>query len=269
NFQAFSVNTFPPRTTLSLHSLPLCEQLLLLFCFSLVAKLVAQLALRRRHLNFEVGISFLTLKKADWVLCNSFYELEKQNDLVHGWGMDMKLGYSLKFNLNQFIRLPGQFPAHPIILHFVEDKTILITGVTGFLAKSREDTGGKDTNFAKRGTINTYLVCYTCLLFQVILLIVADIIGKDLFRLLKENLGPNFNSFIAQKLTLVQGIFLAKIWRSPLPSSFSPSFRDRRYEYKGLNKVWKGKLSEAKASENPMKIQEAQVWIIFISLFMV
>ncbi|RYR21700.1 hypothetical protein Ahy_B03g067025 isoform C [Arachis hypogaea] len=93
NFQAFSVNTFPPRTTLSLHSLPLCEQLLLLFCFSLVAKLVAQLALRRRHLNFEVGISFLTLKKADWVLCNSFYELEKQNDLVHGWGMDMKLGY--------------------------------------------------------------------------------------------------------------------------------------------------------------------------------
>ncbi|MED6155492.1 DNA polymerase epsilon catalytic subunit A, variant 2 [Stylosanthes scabra] len=37
------------------------------------------------------------------------------------------------------------------------------------------------------------------------------------------------------------------------------SFRDRRYEYKGLNKVWKGKLSEAKASGNPMKIQEAQV----------
>lgn len=37
------------------------------------------------------------------------------------------------------------------------------------------------------------------------------------------------------------------------------SFRDRRYEYKGLNKVWKGKLSEAKASGNSMKIQEAQV----------
>ncbi|XLR07629.1 hypothetical protein S83_035567, partial [Arachis hypogaea] len=36
------------------------------------------------------------------------------------------------------------------------------------------------------------------------------------------------------------------------------SFRDRRSEYKGLNKVWKGKLSEAKASGNPMKIQEAQ-----------
>uniref|UniRef100_A0A452YAV3 DNA polymerase epsilon catalytic subunit n=3 Tax=Aegilops tauschii subsp. strangulata TaxID=200361 RepID=A0A452YAV3_AEGTS len=37
------------------------------------------------------------------------------------------------------------------------------------------------------------------------------------------------------------------------------SFRDRRYEYKGLNKTWKGKLSEAKASGNSIKIQEAQV----------
>ncbi|KAF7120543.1 hypothetical protein RHSIM_Rhsim13G0107600 [Rhododendron simsii] len=36
------------------------------------------------------------------------------------------------------------------------------------------------------------------------------------------------------------------------------SFRDRRYEYKGLNKVWKGKLSEAKSSGNSIKIQEAQ-----------
>ncbi|KAL5974610.1 DNA polymerase epsilon catalytic subunit A [Asimina triloba] len=40
------------------------------------------------------------------------------------------------------------------------------------------------------------------------------------------------------------------------------SFRDRRYEYKGLNKVWKGKLVEAKASGNSMKIQEAQDMVI-------
>lgn len=48
------------------------------------------------------------------------------------------------------------------------------------------------------------------------------------------------------------------------------SFRDRRYEYKGLNKVWKGKLAEAKASGNSMKIQEAQVWIMLciLSVFM-
>ncbi|KAL5555227.1 hypothetical protein UlMin_037463 [Ulmus minor] len=40
------------------------------------------------------------------------------------------------------------------------------------------------------------------------------------------------------------------------------SFRDRRYEYKGLNKVWKGKLSEAKAAGNPIKIQEAQDMVV-------
>ncbi|CAK9171530.1 unnamed protein product [Ilex paraguariensis] len=40
------------------------------------------------------------------------------------------------------------------------------------------------------------------------------------------------------------------------------SFRDRRYEYKGLNKVWKGKLSEAKTSGNPIKIQEAQDMVV-------
>lgn len=46
--------------------------------------------------------------------------------------------------------------------------------------------------------------------------------------------------------------------------SFDESFRDRRYEYKGLNKVWKGKLSEAKSSGNSIKIQEAQVSLSLI-----
>ncbi|CAL9170786.1 unnamed protein product [Musa hybrid cultivar] len=40
------------------------------------------------------------------------------------------------------------------------------------------------------------------------------------------------------------------------------SFRDRRYEYKGLNKVWKGKLADAKTSRNQMNIQEAQDMVI-------
>lgn len=40
------------------------------------------------------------------------------------------------------------------------------------------------------------------------------------------------------------------------------SFRDRRYEYKGLNKVWKGKLADAKGSRNSMKIQEAQDMVV-------
>lgn len=36
------------------------------------------------------------------------------------------------------------------------------------------------------------------------------------------------------------------------------AFRDRRYEYKGLNKVWKNKLDDAKAGGNPAKIAEAK-----------
>nr|BAD23092.1 putative DNA polymerase epsilon catalytic subunit protein isoform b [Oryza sativa Japonica Group] len=40
------------------------------------------------------------------------------------------------------------------------------------------------------------------------------------------------------------------------------SFRDRRYEYKGLNKSWKGKLAEAKANGNSIKIQEAQDMVV-------
>eukprot|EP00899_Mesostigma_viride_P020528 jgi/Mesvir1/28477/Mv15897-RA.2 len=35
------------------------------------------------------------------------------------------------------------------------------------------------------------------------------------------------------------------------------SFRDRRYEYKGLNKVWKGKLSDAKKTGNSILVKEA------------
>jgi len=55
------------------------------------------------------------------------------------------------------------------------------------------------------------------------------------------------------------------------PSFDNSSFRDRRYEYKGLNKTWKGKLAEAKSSGNSMKIQEAQVQLCTIhhkTLFM-
>lgn len=59
-------------------------------------------------------------------------------------------------------------------------------------------------------------------------------------------LDPNMKIYMLKYLSFVVTFFCL-------------SFRDRRYEYKGLNKVWKGKLSEAKASGNPIKIQEAQV----------
>lgn len=40
------------------------------------------------------------------------------------------------------------------------------------------------------------------------------------------------------------------------------SFRDRRYEYKGLNKMWKGKVADAKSRGNSLKIQEAQDMVV-------
>lgn len=35
-------------------------------------------------------------------------------------------------------------------------------------------------------------------------------------------------------------------------------FRDRRYEYKHLNKVWSGKFSEAAKEGDPLKVEEAK-----------
>ena len=37
------------------------------------------------------------------------------------------------------------------------------------------------------------------------------------------------------------------------------SFRDRRYEYKGLNKAWKGKLDAAKASLTHLRMPSQQL----------
>lgn len=45
------------------------------------------------------------------------------------------------------------------------------------------------------------------------------------------------------------------------------AFRDRRYEYKSLNKEWKGRLEAARASGNPIQIQEAQdMCVVYDSL---
>ncbi|XP_058112273.1 uncharacterized protein LOC131255550 isoform X4 [Magnolia sinica] len=46
------------------------------------------------------------------------------------------------------------------------------------------------------------------------------------------------------------------------------SFQDRRYEYKGLNKVWKGKLAEAKASGDFIRIHEARISPLLVHLLL-
>ncbi|KAJ1440661.1 hypothetical protein SESBI_01727 [Sesbania bispinosa] len=87
------------------------------------------------------------------------------------------------------------------ITHFLKNKNILVIGATGFLAKIFVEKvlrvepnvkklylllRAKDAESANRRLHN-------------------EIIRKDLFRLLKENLGAKFNTFVSEKLTLVPG----------------------------------------------------------------
>ncbi|KAK4255224.1 hypothetical protein QN277_008247 [Acacia crassicarpa] len=87
------------------------------------------------------------------------------------------------------------------ILHFLQDKTILITGATGFLAKIllekilRVQPDVKKLFLLLRAT-DTKSATHR---------LHNEIIGKDLFKLLKEKLGPNFTSFVSEKLVLVPG----------------------------------------------------------------
>ncbi|KAL8217144.1 hypothetical protein R6Q57_023981 [Mikania cordata] len=62
------------------------------------------------------------------------------------------------------------------IVDFLENKVVLITGATGFLAKSRPHA------------ISTH-----CQL------------SKDLFKVLKEKHGPNLQKFLSEKVTAVAG----------------------------------------------------------------
>ncbi|KAI4322400.1 hypothetical protein L6164_022101 [Bauhinia variegata] len=87
------------------------------------------------------------------------------------------------------------------ILHFLEHKTILVTGATGFLAKIFvEKILRVQPNVEK-----LYLLLRAPDIKSAKHRLHNEIIGKDLFKFLKEKLGANFNSFISEKLTLVPG----------------------------------------------------------------
>ncbi|TKY67085.1 Fatty acyl-CoA reductase 3 [Spatholobus suberectus] len=87
------------------------------------------------------------------------------------------------------------------ILHFLQDKTILVTGATGFLAKVLlEKILRVQPNIKK-----LYLLLRAADAKSATHRLHNEIVGKDLFRLVKEKLGANFNSFVSKKLTLVPG----------------------------------------------------------------
>ncbi|KAI5412412.1 fatty acyl-CoA reductase 3 [Lathyrus oleraceus] len=87
------------------------------------------------------------------------------------------------------------------ILPFLEGKTILVTGATGFLAKIFVEKILRVQPNVKK----LYLLLRAKDSESATQRFRNEIIGKDLFKLVKENQGSNFNSFVSEKLTLVPG----------------------------------------------------------------
>ncbi|XP_057752712.1 alcohol-forming fatty acyl-CoA reductase-like [Arachis stenosperma] len=87
------------------------------------------------------------------------------------------------------------------ILQFLKDKTILVTGATGFLAKIFVEKILRVQPNVKK----LYLLLRAPDIEFANHRLHHEIIGKDLFRLLKETLGGNFNSFVSEKLSVVPG----------------------------------------------------------------
>jgi fatty acyl-CoA reductase len=87
------------------------------------------------------------------------------------------------------------------ILHFLEDKTILVLGATSFIAKIfvekvlRVQPNVKKLFLLLRASDDNSAASR----------LQNEILAKDLFNLLKENLGTNYKSFISEKLSVVPG----------------------------------------------------------------
>ncbi|RDX92870.1 hypothetical protein CR513_24942, partial [Mucuna pruriens] len=87
------------------------------------------------------------------------------------------------------------------ITDFLEDKNVMVIGATGFLAKIFvEKVLRVQPNVNK-----LYLLLRAIDAQSATQRFHNEIIQQDLFRLLKENLGAKFNSFVSEKLILVPG----------------------------------------------------------------
>ncbi|KAJ8440570.1 hypothetical protein Cgig2_028699 [Carnegiea gigantea] len=87
------------------------------------------------------------------------------------------------------------------ILKFLENKTILITGGAGFLAKIFAEKVLRTQPNVKK----LYLLLRAADKKSASLRLQNEIIGKDLFKVLKQKMGANFTSFISEKVTVVPG----------------------------------------------------------------
>ncbi|XWS28591.1 hypothetical protein CRYUN_Cryun25bG0083500 [Craigia yunnanensis] len=86
-------------------------------------------------------------------------------------------------------------------LQFLDNKSILVTGATGFLAKIFVEKILRVQPNVKK----LYLLLRAADHKSAIHRLHNEIIGKDLFKVLKEKCGKNFSSFISEKLSLIPG----------------------------------------------------------------
>ncbi|XP_027347611.1 fatty acyl-CoA reductase 3-like [Abrus precatorius] len=87
------------------------------------------------------------------------------------------------------------------IINFLQDKNIMVIGATGFLAKIFVEKILRVQPNVKK----LYVLLRAADEESATRRLHDEILWKDLFRLLKENLGPKFNTFVSEKLTLVPG----------------------------------------------------------------
>lgn len=87
------------------------------------------------------------------------------------------------------------------VLQFLENKTILVTGATGFLAKIFVEKILRVQPNVKK----LYLLLRAVDAKSATVRFHNEIIGKDLFRVLKEKNGTHLNALISEKITLVPG----------------------------------------------------------------
>ncbi|KAI4313496.1 hypothetical protein L6164_026473 [Bauhinia variegata] len=87
------------------------------------------------------------------------------------------------------------------VRHFLKGKTILVTGATGFLGKIFVEKVLRVQPDIKK----LYLILRASIPSSIAERMHNEIIGKDLFRVLRDELGDNFGSFISEKVIAVAG----------------------------------------------------------------
>ncbi|XP_027083886.1 alcohol-forming fatty acyl-CoA reductase-like [Coffea arabica] len=87
------------------------------------------------------------------------------------------------------------------IVQFLENRAILVTGATGFLAKIFTEKILRVQPNVKK----LYLLLRAADSKSALQRFNSEIIAKDLFRVLKEKCGTDLNTLIAQKITVVPG----------------------------------------------------------------